>query len=343
VSLGARVRRAADRPAYWVEGTRSETALEGAATDGRLAILDEWLPAGSGPPLHTHPEDEVYLVVEGELTVWSLEPELVPEPFDVWPGALLAAGTRHGARSAVFVPGGHAHCYRVGDVPARVLVLSVGAGLEAWTERFGVPALAPGPPPAGFVAPAVSREAVVAFSRARGVRRLAPPAPRGPTPSPALAARVIERLHVGAARTDVLLGGEHTGGRVALLEEWLPDDAAPPLHRHPEDETYVVRSGTFTFWGVDPALAPPPGEPWAPELIAAGRIAGPGDVIHMPGGTAHSWRVESGPASFLVISTPAGLERNVRAAAARAGAALPSGERPAAGSSERLAGPPPPR
>jgi hypothetical protein len=34
------------------------------------------------------------------------------------------------------------------------------------------------------------------------------------------------------------LTGEQTGGRFALWEGVLPHGAAPPLHSHPQDETF---------------------------------------------------------------------------------------------------------
>jgi quercetin dioxygenase-like cupin family protein len=44
------------------------------------------------------------------------------------------------------------------------------------------------------------------------------------------------------------LTGEQTGGRFALWEGVLPHGAAPPLHSHPQDETFVVLEGEMTAW-----------------------------------------------------------------------------------------------
>lgn len=44
------------------------------------------------------------------------------------------------------------------------------------------------------------------------------------------------------------LGGEQTGGRFALWEGVLPHGAAPPLHSHPQDETFYVLEGEVTAW-----------------------------------------------------------------------------------------------
>ena len=95
------------------------------------------------------------------------------------------------------------------------------------------------------------------------------------------------------------LVGADTGGRFALWEGLLPRGAAPPLHSHPQDETAYVLEGELTAWLAD-------GEP---------RRCGVGDVLFAPGGTPHSFRVESDTARMLFLSTPAGIEDRVCALA----------------------------
>jgi quercetin dioxygenase-like cupin family protein len=94
------------------------------------------------------------------------------------------------------------------------------------------------------------------------------------------------------------LMGEQTGGRFALWEADLPRGAAPPLHSHPQDETFYLLDGHVTIWIGD--------------AETSGR---PGTVAHAPGGTAHAFRVESDTARMLFLSTPAGIEDFVRAVA----------------------------
>jgi quercetin dioxygenase-like cupin family protein len=96
----------------------------------------------------------------------------------------------------------------------------------------------------------------------------------------------------------VLLDGEQTGERFALIELVFPKGASPPLHSHPQDETFYIRDGQVTVW-VD-------GQP---------RSCRQGAIAFAPGGTPHSFRVESDTAQMLVLSTPAGIERYVRALA----------------------------
>src|ERR1700746_221000 len=94
----------------------------------------------------------------------------------------------------------------------------------------------------------------------------------------------------------IKLDGEQTGGRFALFEGELPHGAAPPLHSHPQDETFYVLDGEVTVWVDD-----------EPRLCRAGAVA------FAPAGTPHTFRVESDTARMLFLSTPAGIEDYVRA------------------------------
>ncbi len=109
----------------------------------------------------------------------------------------------------------------------------------------------------------------------------------------------------------IKLDGEQTGGRFALWEGQLPRGAAPPLHSHPQDETFYVLEGQLTAWIVEPELARDDGDP--PTWIATqGRPCGPGTAVFAPGKTPHTFRVESDTARMLFLSTPAGIEDMVR-------------------------------
>src|SRR3974390_1239410 len=86
----------------------------------------------------------------------------------------------------------------------------------------------------------------------------------------------------------VLLDGEQTGERFAVIEILLPKGASPPMHSHPQDETFYILDGEVSVWLAD-----------EPRRCRAGAIA------FAPGGSPHSFRVESDTAKMLVISTPA--------------------------------------
>jgi mannose-6-phosphate isomerase-like protein (cupin superfamily) len=79
----------------------------------------------------------------------------------------------------------------------------------------------------------------------------------------------------------------------------------PALHRHAPEEVYRVERGTLAVYTDD----------------GGGRVrreAGPGDVVHIPGGQPHTVRNESAGdvAAYVVFSPGAPMERFFRAAAA---------------------------
>ncbi len=122
-------------------------------------------------------------------------------------------------------------------------------------------------------------------------------------------------LRVGADELTVRLSSATTGGALMAAEVRLAPGGGPPLlHRHDPEELYRVERGTLTFY-----------------LEKAGggvqRLeAGPGAVVHLPGGRAHTVRNESGAdaAGFVVFAPGAAMERFVRAAGALAAAGPPA-------------------
>jgi quercetin dioxygenase-like cupin family protein len=98
------------------------------------------------------------------------------------------------------------------------------------------------------------------------------------------------------------LSGRHTSG---------PYGAAPPLHSHPQDETFFILEGEITRWIVEPAMLDDDGNP--PRWVrTCGRCCGVGGVVFSPGGTPHTFRAESDTVRMLVVSTPAGIDDMVR-------------------------------
>jgi quercetin dioxygenase-like cupin family protein len=99
--------------------------LVGAEQTGARFSLTEFLevPAGQMPPLHVHhAEDEIFYVLDGEVTLFL-------------PGREIHAQ----AGDCVLAPRGIPHAYRVGERPARWLVMSSPAGFERFVA--GVAAL----------------------------------------------------------------------------------------------------------------------------------------------------------------------------------------------------------
>lgn len=102
---------------YVIKASAAETA------DAFLCIEHEVQP-GSGVPPHTHThEDEVFYVLQGEIT---------------FEGADLTTPLRLGAGGFLFAPRGRLHTFRnEGKATARMLVLAMpGAGLEKMFQEI---------------------------------------------------------------------------------------------------------------------------------------------------------------------------------------------------------------
>ena len=140
----------------WFLGTLATIRVPGEASDGRFALIEFLFPRHASPPLHTHPQDESYVVLEGRLTVQAGGQRL-----ELVPGA------------AALVPLGVAHTFRVDSETARVLVLSTPAGLERLVRDGSVPALAPTLPPSDTPRP--SPEELQEIFQAHGQVNLGPP------------------------------------------------------------------------------------------------------------------------------------------------------------------------
>lgn len=89
-----------------------------------------------------------------------------------------------------------------------------------------------------------------------------------------------------------LLRGADTGGAVSLVEERGRLGCMTPRHVHQrEAETFVVMDGAIEGWCDGTA-----------HLVEAGNL------IHLPAGREHAFRVASSTAHFYTLITPAGFE-----------------------------------
>jgi quercetin dioxygenase-like cupin family protein len=139
----------------WFLGTLAIIRVPGEAVGGRFALIEFLFPRGASPPLHTHPQDESYVVLDGLLTV-----QLDDERVTLEPGGVAA------------VPMGVAHTFRVDSETARVLVLSTPAGLERMVHDCSAPAASAALPPPGTPRPAPAK--LEAIFRADGQVNLGP-------------------------------------------------------------------------------------------------------------------------------------------------------------------------
>jgi quercetin dioxygenase-like cupin family protein len=146
----------------WFLGTLVRILVDGDVTGGRFSLSHLTLPHGAAPPVHSHPQDETFYLVEGKLQV------------------LIDDKAQHCETGAVaFVPGGSPHSFRVDSDTATMLVLSTPAGIEDYYTALGEPAEWPWlqPPADG---PRVPPERIEEVERAHGIVRHGPPPAASP-------------------------------------------------------------------------------------------------------------------------------------------------------------------
>jgi quercetin dioxygenase-like cupin family protein len=166
---------APDAGPLWFLGTLARLKLTGEQTGGRFALWEGVMPRGAAPPLHSHPQDETFYVLEGEVTAWVVEPGLADDAGSP-PAWVASRATRCGVGAAVMAPAGTPHTFRVESDTARMLFLSTPAGIEDYVRALAEPARWPWlqPPPDG---PRVPAERLAAVERELGVVRHGPPPP----------------------------------------------------------------------------------------------------------------------------------------------------------------------
>lgn len=102
-------------------------------------------------------------------------------------------------------------------------------------------------------------------------------------------------VHLGG-RACLLVTGEETDGRFALLESWQQRGAEPPRHTHTREDVLVyVLEGRVTYYVDGKPLDVPQGT-----------------SVHLPRYSERVFRVETGEARMLVMVAPAGPEDYLR-------------------------------
>jgi quercetin dioxygenase-like cupin family protein len=120
----------------WYNGALMTFLATGEDTQGQFALIEMVQRKGNVPPPHIHHrEDEIFYVLEGELTV-----SVGDRTMKAVPGTM------------VFLPRNVQHSFTIESEQARMLVLLTPAGFEGWFKEFSVPAPAMTLPPATEVA-----------------------------------------------------------------------------------------------------------------------------------------------------------------------------------------------
>ena len=138
----------------WIKDSSLEILVDSAASGGQVLIMRSDTEQGNGVPVHVHQrEDEIFLLLDGTLTVWTGDQRRD-----------LAAG------SVAVLPKGIPHTYFVTSPTASILEVIVPGGLEQAFREAGWDLRTP--PPDGW---ACTPEAVAAAMAKAGCTILGPP------------------------------------------------------------------------------------------------------------------------------------------------------------------------
>lgn len=150
------VRNAGEGDAFWMLGGLYELKASSAETGGEMTVMEMTLPAGTGPPPHTHPGRESVYVLEGELKY-----HIDGEVHEGGPGSFFR------------IPAGVLENFEaVTDV--RVLVTYAPGGIEAFFAEAGERADRRELPPAPTEPPDLERLAAIGEKHGMQIRPAAP-------------------------------------------------------------------------------------------------------------------------------------------------------------------------
>lgn len=108
-----------DRPTSLNVVGEQITVLASGDQTGTFEIFFQAGPEGSGPPPHSHPWDESFYVVRGEVAFW-----LAGEERTAGPGTL------------VYVPADSLHCFTMGRGGAEMVSITASPGAAAMFTEF---------------------------------------------------------------------------------------------------------------------------------------------------------------------------------------------------------------
>jgi quercetin dioxygenase-like cupin family protein len=146
------VRQPGEGTAYWMLGGLYEQKASSDETGGEAAIFEMTIPAGAGPPQHTHPGGEAVYVLEGNVR-YHIEDEV----HEGGPGSFfyMPAGTWEN-----FEP----------TTQVRLLVVYAGAGADKFFAEAAEPAEKHELPPASDSPPDIERIVSVAEKHGMAMR-----------------------------------------------------------------------------------------------------------------------------------------------------------------------------
>jgi len=148
---------AKNAPAYWALDDLWNILATADQTGGSYSLMEELCSLNSGPAAHTHEQDEVIYIIEGEMTLIA--------------GSLM---TKVKAGSLAYIPAHCVHSFRVDIDKTRFLNFYFPGGFETLITESGVPAKSRTLPPAG-VKGSKTPDQMKAISQKIGLKMVALP------------------------------------------------------------------------------------------------------------------------------------------------------------------------
>jgi quercetin dioxygenase-like cupin family protein len=145
------VRHGGEGDAYWVLGGLYEVRVAGDETNGEYTIMEMTIPAGMGPPPHTHPGSETVRVLEG-----TLRANISDETHEGKPGDVF------------YIPAGTLETFEPTSDTVKVLILYTPGGIDRFFADIGEPARVREVPPPPESPPDLER--IVAIAERHGMQ-----------------------------------------------------------------------------------------------------------------------------------------------------------------------------
>jgi quercetin dioxygenase-like cupin family protein len=171
---------AKNAPACWSQGILWTILATADQTGGSYSLMDELCSRNSSPPPHTHEQDEVLYIIEGEVTLIA--------------GSLKITAK---AGSLVYIPAHCVHSFHVDADKTRLLNFYLPGGFEKVTAEFGVPAKSRTLPPPNLKAPGTPEQMRTLFKRVGMVPLALPDVLRE---TRWVSARIVKQSHAYATK-----------------------------------------------------------------------------------------------------------------------------------------------
>ena len=150
------VRHQGEGDALWVLGGLYEVKVSSNETNDRFTVMEMTIPAGMGPPPHTHPGAEAVYVLDG-----TLRYHIGDETVEGGPGSFF------------YIPDGILERFEPEDTVRLLVIYAPGGAIDRFFSEVGEPAQMREVPPPSESPPDFER--IIATSERYGMQMQAPP------------------------------------------------------------------------------------------------------------------------------------------------------------------------